>query len=165
MSRTSISIFVAAVIVAALFYIGSPPSEESRQSAGPVPTLTDERLRKDQEAAAAATKGAELERQKPTKAVNFVRAYDRNDEKRGHVLEGTVINSASFSVYNVQVCVEENCRSTLPSTLEPGAQATFSVPLGPDQFSGSARVAWRLEPPGETRAKEPPTTKTRAPRR
>src|SRR5438034_5978181 len=120
MSRTSISVLVAAVIVAALFYIGSPPSEESRQSAAPTPTLTDERLRKDQEAeVAATTKAAELDRRKQAKAVNFVRVYDRKDEKRGHVLEGTVTNSASFSVYNVQVCVEENCRSTLPSTLPP----------------------------------------------
>jgi hypothetical protein len=157
MSRMSISVLVAAVIVGALFYIGSPPSEEGHQSAGPTPTLTDERLRKDQEAEAAATKDAELERRKHAKAVNFVRVYDRNDEKRGHVLEGTVTNSASFSVYNVQVCVEENCRSSFPSTLQPGAQGTFSVPLGPEQFSGSARVAWRLEPPGETRAKDLPT--------
>lgn len=154
MSRTSVSVFVAAVIIGALFFIGSPPSDEGRESAGPVPTPTiDERLRKDQEAEAAAAKRAELERRKYVKAVAFERVYRINNEQRGNLLEGTVSNGASFPVYDVQVCLEDNtCRSTSPPTLQAGAQGMFSVPLKPDQVGGNARVAWRVEPPGEGRS-------------
>jgi hypothetical protein len=148
MSRTLVSLSVAAAIVGAVFYIGAPPSDEGRESAGPVPApTTDERLRKHQEAEAAVAKRYELERRKQVKAVAFEGVYRRNDEKRGDLLEGTVTNSASFPVYDVQVCLEDTCRSTSPPTLQPGAQGMFSVSLKPDRFSGSARVVWRVEPP------------------
>jgi hypothetical protein len=154
MSRTSISVFVGVVVVGILFYIGKTPPKEDRESAAPAPTqtLADDGPRKDQEAEVAATKSAELERRKHVKAVAFLRAYERSDEKNGRLLEGVLTNRADFPVYSVEVCVEGTCRAAVPSTLQPSTEATFSVPLKPDRLKGNASVTWRVEPPREGRS-------------
>jgi hypothetical protein len=72
----------------------------------------------------------------------------RNMSKRlhgnGRFVEGSVANGASFPVYNVRVCVDDFCDYTSPSTLQPGATATFSIPANPNSFEESRglRITW-----------------------
>src|SRR5262249_60648826 len=128
--------------------MGKAPRRESRDSARSARTVTNDRAGKDVEAPeVAATKSAELDRRRRMKAVEFLRVSSRNDAKDGRFLEGTLANRADFPVYSVQVCVGGTCRPVVPSTLQPGAQATFSVPVRSDELSGKPNVTWKVDPP------------------
>ena len=61
-----------------------------------------------------------------------------------YFVDGSVANEASFAVYNVQVCIDDVCDYTSPSTLQPHATATFSIPANPNRLekSGGLRITW-----------------------
>jgi hypothetical protein len=62
----------------------------------------------------------------------------------GRFVEGSVANGASFPVHNVRVCRDDFCNYTSPSTLQPGAMATFSIPAdrSSSEESRSLRIMW-----------------------
>jgi hypothetical protein len=89
---------------------------------------------------------AEMDRRRRIPAI-AMRSIANMHYENGRFLQGTVANAADFPVYDVRICVDSGntCRTMVPSTLHPGAQATFSFPTNligvPDYI-----VTWDVVP-------------------
>ena len=100
-------------------------------------------------AEAVAAKKAEIDRRRGVEALAIqsmqVKAY-----RNGQFFEGTVANGADFPVYDAKICIQrgKRCESLRPSTVHPGATATFLFEVigwdVPDY-----RITWDVVPPGE----------------
>ena len=93
-------------------------------------------------------KRSAIERRRRSPAVDFcARIVTRLDGNRAFV-EGMVDNGSRFVVRNVRVCIKGECGYTTPSTLQPGAQATFRVPAKLERYVSGPdyRITWEVMP-------------------
>jgi hypothetical protein len=94
----------------------------------------------------AAEQNTEIDRRRHIRAITMQRMMNRT-YANGRFIEGSVANGADFAVYGVRICIESGnfCQYMAPSTLQPGAQGTFSFPTNlmavPDW-----RVMWDVVP-------------------
>ena len=89
-----------------------------------------------------------IERRQSSPAVDFcARIQTRLDGNRA-VVEGMVANGSRSVVRNVRVCIKGECGYTTPSTLRPGAQATFRVPAKLERYVSGPdyRITWEVMP-------------------
>jgi hypothetical protein len=107
----------------------------------PAPPM-DEQQRQQAEAA----RKKQIEERRAMPAVVLQNTYNRV-YRGGPIIEGTVANSASFPVYSVRVCMGDVCQPASPSTLQPGAQGTFSFPVSHRGFP-DWKVTWDVVPEG-----------------
>jgi len=93
-------------------------------------------------------KRSAIERRRRSPAVDFcARIQTRLDGNRAFV-EGMVDNGSRSVVRNVRVCIKGECGYTTPSTLQPGAQATFRVPAKLERYVSGPdyRITWEVMP-------------------
>jgi hypothetical protein len=93
-------------------------------------------------------KRSAIEGRRRSPAVDFcARIQTRLDGNRAFV-EGMVDNGSRFVVRNVRVCIKGECGYTTPSTLRPGAQATFRVPAKLERYVSGPdyRITWEVMP-------------------
>jgi hypothetical protein len=59
-------------------------------------------------------------------------------------VQGTVANSASYTVHNVRVCIKGMCGYAVPSTVQPGKRARFRVPARLERYESGPdyRITW-----------------------
>ena len=89
-----------------------------------------------------------IERRQSSPAVDFcARIVTRLHGNRAFV-EGMVANGSRFVVRNVRVCIKGECDYTTPSTLRPGAEATFRVPAKLERYVSGPdyRITWDVMP-------------------
>jgi hypothetical protein len=107
-------------------------------------------------AAASAPDKAEAEtaKQKEIEARRAVRAIAIQNMvnkvyRDGPMVEGTVANGAPFPVYGVRICLNQGqaCQYTAPSTIYPGATATFSF-AAPNREIPDYQITWDVVPGG-----------------
>jgi len=74
-----------------------------------------------------APQNAEIDRRRQIRAIAMQRVMNRT-YANGRFIQGSVANGADFAVYGVRICIDSGnfCQYMAPSTLQPGAQGTFS---------------------------------------
>ena len=89
-----------------------------------------------------------IEGRQSSPSVDFCsRIQTRLDGHRA-IVEGMVANGSRSVVRNVRVCIKGECGYTTPSTLRPGAQATFRVPAKLERYVSGPdyRITWEVMP-------------------
>ena len=129
---------------------GGADAGSSWKAGGFLPTPTpapDPGIVNKAEAEAAEKKAIEARRAVRAIAVqNMVNKVYRD----GPMVEGTVANGAPFPVYSVRICFNHGqaCQFTAPSTVYPGATATFSF-VAPNREIPDYTITWDVVPATE----------------
>jgi hypothetical protein len=89
-----------------------------------------------------------IERRQSSPAVDFCARIETRLHGNRAFVEGMVANGSRFVVRNVRVCIKGECDYTTPSTLRPGAQATFRVPAKLERYVSGPdyRITWDVMP-------------------
>ena len=89
-----------------------------------------------------------IERRQSSPAVDFCARIETRLHGNRAFVEGMVANGSRFVVRNVRVCIKGECGYTTPSTLRPGAQATFRVPAKLERYVSGPdyRITWDVMP-------------------
>jgi hypothetical protein len=109
----------------------------------PKPTVAPDTSAAD----AGAARKKEIERKRAITAL-AVQTMVVKRYRNGLFFEGTIANGAEFPVYSARICIEHGsrCEPIAPSTLQPGAQGTFTFEVGifnaPDY-----NITWDVVPP------------------